>query len=787
MLKNYFKTALAHLIKNKSYSLISVFSLSMGLAVCILLLVYVQNELSYDRYHEKADNIYRLCQEEHPYQSPMTAKILADNFPEIKYHTRILPRDNIIFEYKGQRFKENEVAYVDADFFRIFSFKFTSGIAETALQQPGTIVISEKTAQKYFGNQNPIGKVFRLGNEYDYNIMGVFEDMPNNSHFRFDIFVTLSDANTVYGEDWMSNWGWLNFLVYFQMHDEFSKSDFETKSGQLIGEYDTTEKDGPLPKYSLQQLKDIHLYSSHIENDIQPQNSISYVLIFSAIGILILLIACFNYINLLTANASTRVTEIGVRKVFGASRNQLAWQYFSESFIILLISLIISLFVVLLSLPIFNELSGKALSLISLTHRNTILGITGIMLFVGIMAGWYPAFILSSSQPIKVLKALKGSGRSKVQFRKILVGAQFTIVIALIASAIVMFRQIHFMQQKELGFDKEYVIVSELDDFGDLEKYNSLKQALLDHSLVLNVSEASRVPSGSLSNYGMVMPTGQTEWITIPYVHMNFDYFNTLGIKASQGRLFSNQLKTDATEAVILNEAAVSSLGIQGDPIGQMLKCNWPKSDREIVGVLSDFHFESLYEQIKPAVFVIDHGMCYQLMVKIKPSNDANSISSISEICQSFYPDQIFDFRFLDERYEQIYQSDTKTFHLMGYFTALAIFIACIGLFGVASFVLTRRTKEIGIRKVNGALVSEIVLLLNKDFVRWIFAAFVIATPIAYYGLNKWLESFAYKSPLSWWVFVLAGLITLGIAILTVSWKTYKAAIGNPVEALKYS
>jgi len=407
------------------------------------------------------------------------------------------------------------------------------------------------------------------------------------------------------------------------------------------------------------------------------------------------------------------------------------------------------------------------------------------MLIVTILAGWYPAFILSSFNPIKVLKASKSSSRSKFQIKTVLVGAQFTIVIALIACSIIMSRQINFLQQKELGFDKESVLLSVVD-FGDEEKYNTLKEALLKQSFVSRVSSASRVPSGSLSNVGGVLLEGQTKQIAIAYVHTNFDYFETLGINAMQGRLFSNQYRMDKTEAVILNKAAVKKIEIKGDPIGQTLRCNWPKSNRKIVGVIDDINFESLYDRIKPVVFVIKPDECYELMIKIKPSSVANSISSIKQICEKFYPDQVFDFHFLDIQLEQLYQKDKKTFQLLRHFSALAILLACMGLLGMASFILTSRTKEIGIRKVNGAKTFQVITMLNKDFIIWMAIAFLIACPIAWYAMHKWLENFAYKSELSWWIFALAGLIALGIALLTVSLQSWRAATRNPVESLRY-
>ncbi len=477
MIKNYLKIAIANLTKNKVYSLVSISSLTIGLAVCILLLLYVAHELSFDRYHKKADNIYRLCQEEHPYQAPGIARRLMENLPEIKKSARILPRDEILFQFEDDRYKEDYVAWVDAELFEIFSFKFKQGSPENSLQQPGTAVINEKIARKYFGNENPIGKILKVDNEYDYIITGVIEDIPENSHFTFDIFMTLEDGDKMFSENWMENWGWWNFLVYFEMQEKFSKPDLEAKICNLMP-VDPNDPDPPLPKMTIQNLKDIHLYSSHFLGDIQPQNSITYVLIFLGIGLLILLIACFNYINLLTANATTRGTEIGVRKAYGASRTQLAMQYVSESFVVLIISLCLALVIVWLGLPIFNELAAKNLSFSILANVNIVLGILGMVAIVGLLAGWYPALVLSSYSPVKALKSSKNNASSKFQFRKILVGAQFTIVIVLIACAAIMFRQINFIQNKALGFDQEAVITS-IFDFGDEAKYNTLKTGIV--------------------------------------------------------------------------------------------------------------------------------------------------------------------------------------------------------------------------------------------------------------------------------------------------------------------
>ena len=784
MIKNYLKIALSNIFKSKVYSLISISSLAVGIAVCILLLLYVADELSYDRYNEKSDNIYRLCQEEHPYQAPGAARLLTDNLPEIKNSARILPRDNINVQFENKRFKEDKVAWVDPSLFDIFSFNFIVGTkGSSSLQQPGTMVITEETARKYFGDEDPIGKTIKVGNEYNYLITAVIQEMPDNSHFKFDIFMTLEDGAMMFGNDWMDSWGWWNFLVYFEMTDNFSKPDLEAKITELmVNKYNQSGE--PITQLTVQNIKDIHLYSSHFLGDIQPQNSIVYVLIFSAIGLLILFIASFNYVNLFTANATTRLTEISVRKTFGASRRRLATQFIFESVLVFFVSFCVSLLLVSLALPLFNELSGKALSFSFLVNPNIIFGLLAMIVVVGILAGWYPAFILSSYSPTGVLKSSFKSG-SGFQIKKLLIGTQFTIVIALIACAIIMFRQINLLETKNLGFDKEAVITA-VFDFGDETKYNTLKNELLSKSYVSSVSVASRIPSGSLSNEGGVLPEGQTESRAIPYVHVTFDYFKTLGIVPKQGRLFSEEFKTDVAESIILNEAAVKYLEIQGNPIGQSLRCNWPKSTRKIVGVIDDIHFESLYNKIKPAVFVINYPDVYHMIVKVIPSDKIGSMKAITDISQSFYPNEVIEFSFLDTILEQRYQKDYKTFQLMGFFAALAILLACMGLLGVSTFIITSKTKEIGIRKVNGAKVFEIIQMLNIGFVKWIAVAFIIATPLAYYAMSRWLESFAYQTTLSWWVFAISGLLTLIIVLSTVSWVTYRAARRNPVESLRY-
>lgn len=787
MLKQYFKVAFRNLRKKRIYSLVSISGLSIGMAVCFLLLMYVQHELSYDRFHERADHIYRLTKTNHPYHSPQTAVLLGENLPEIKEYARILVRGNPVVQYGNKRFKEkNDMVLADAELFRMFSFRFMRGNPETALNRPFSVVISDHLAQKYFGSRNPVGEVITLDGQFRCTITGVMENMPLNSHFRYDIIASLTDAEKLFGTKAMNNWGWENFLIYFHLKENISIESFEKKCTRLIARHWPSETNRPSPALFIQNLKDIHLYSAGFENDIQPQNNIVYVLVFSAIAVLILLIGCFNYINLLTANAATRAGEIGIKKAVGATRKQLASQFMGESMVVLLAALFLSLLLVGLGLPAFNTLSGKFLSLGSLIRGHTIAGILGIVLVTAVLAGFYPAFLLSGFQPVRALKGSVYRGRSKFHFKRVLVGIQFTVVIVLVCCAAVMFRQIGYLQHKELGFDKEFVLVSDADGLKDIVKYHALKGALMKQDAVIGVTAASRVPSDDLNNRAPLQPAGHPEPALIPMVHSAFDYFETLGVNASRGRLFSNQMKTDLDEAIILNEAAVKKLEIQNDPVGQTIQCFWPYSTRKIVGIVPDFHFESLYKRMGPAAFVPYHEMCRKLMVRVKPSTVTGSIKTIEEICQTFYPRQIFEFRFLDDRLDRIYQSEQKTFQLMGYFTVLAILIACMGLFGLASFMMKRRSREIGVRKVMGASVPRIIVDLTGDFVRWILITNIFAIPIAWVIMNRWLQNFAYHITMSGWMFLLSGLVALAIALMSLSWQAVRSATANPVKALRY-
>jgi len=776
MFKFYLKTAVRNLSKFKSISSINIIGLSLGMAVCILLMLYVQDELSFDRYHQHSDRIFRILENDQPYISPQVSEMVGSNFAEIERSARILVRDKCMIEYEEKQFIEKQFAYADPALFSIFSFALKKGSPGEVLKHPFSIVISEAIAYKYFGDEDPIGKVLRLENEHDYTITGVMEEIPYNSHFRYNIFATLAGSDKVFGSNWMSNWGWRNFISYFLVNENFSQTLFETKLSPFIAENRNFQKGEGPSTYTLQELNDIHLYSGFIDNDIQVQGNISYVLIFSGIGVLILLIACFNYVNLLTANATTRAKEVGIKKVVGSTRNQLVIQFIGESIVLLLIALCFALVLSYLCLPIFNTLTGKSLSLSILFGGRMVLSVIGILVFTGLFSSFYPAFILSSFQPVKTLKGIKSSGHTKVNFGRVIVGGQFTISIILIVCALLMARQLRFLQNEKLGYNKEHIIVTEIHDSGESQKYEVLKNELMQNSSVTSVTAASRIPSMDLNNWGRLHVPGQSEGINMPFVHINYDYFRTFGISAIQGRLFSSQMETDEDQAIILNEMALKRLGLDQDIIGKSIYISWPASDRRIIGIVKDFNFESLYNPILPVVFVISPSDCWKMAVKVRAAHLNETLEFIEKTWKAFYPEWVFEHQFIDDRVRQYYESEERTLQLMGYFTFLAIFLACLGLFGLVSFIVKRRFKEISIRKVLGAPAASIFVLLSSELLRGILLANLVAWPIAWYALNKWLQNFAYRTSLSWWIFIVVSMSVLAIALLTMSWQTLQAA-----------
>lgn len=784
MLKNYLKLALRNLKKNKAYAAISISGLAVGFAICFVITLFVINELNYDRFNTKAENLYRVYQPLHPYHSPLTAGLLKENFREIKQAARILVRGELLLKSGDKLFKEKKCVFADPEFFKMFSYKFKTGNPSKALSDPLSIVITERAAEKYFGNNNPVGKILTLENSVDYRVTAVIENMPAASHLQYDYIFTLKGAENIFGAELFKQWGWQNFLVYLEMEKAFDKPSFERKISGLINS--RSEKYIDAADYKLQNIRDIHLFSN-IENDIDGKSDITYVMIFSCIGLLILIIACFNYINLITANATVRNREIGIRKTIGASSKHLAFQFVGESLIVILFSVSLSLMILYAILPVFNNMLDKSLILTDLFSFIPLITTVTIVLLTAVLGGFYPAFILAKVEPLKVLKNAANIQNNKLSVRNLLVGAQFVVVAILISGVFIMNSQINFLKDKKLGFNKEFTIVSEYPSkVEEINKFESLKNSLLKLPGIKYVSAASRVPSEELNNEGGIQLTGSVYVKKIPYVHVYWDYFQAFGINPKFGRLFSENFGTDKEQAVIINESAVRHLGIKGNPVGQTLNCAWPASVRKIVGVVNDLNFESLYETVKPSLFVIDYSECYKLIIKMKGDYSKEFLDEINSVCKSYYPDWVFEFNFLNDKLDTVYEADFNTFKLMGYFTLIAVILSCMGLFGVTLFIIRNKTKEIGIRKVLGASVNNIVLIISKDFIKWIAAANIIAWPLSWWAVNLWLQNFAYTVDITPVYFIVSGLIVCVIALMTVSFHIIKAASANPINSIKY-
>lgn len=788
MFKNYLKIAFRNILKYKLNSGINIFGMAIGLSVCFLILMFVQNELSYDQFHKNKENVFKLLLHDTPWISPIEAKLFKEQYPEILESARFLPRNGIQVEYNEKQYLENKYAYADPALFDILTFNFIAGNKKQALSTPGNIIISEKLAQKYFGNKNPIGENLLVDNETNLNVAAVFENMPAESHFHFDFFIPVIDDVAQWGEEWANNSGWQNFHTYFLLEKNVDTVEFAKKISDTSNKNWNLEGTKHEVRYSLINITDIHLYSLFPEKELEPQSSYIYVIIFSSISLFILLIACFNYINILTANVSVRLKEVGIKKVIGVTKSQLTRQFLSEAVLQFIIAFMFSLVIVIAFLPIFNSLTSKNLLFESILTFKSSAGIIIILFLTIVIAGVYPARLISSFKPALIMKGFSGQGKSSFNLRKVLLIVQYTVSIALIITAVVMLRQINYVQSADLGYDKERIAIFEFSYDEESPKYQTLKKVLLQNSNITYVSAGARLPSTDLGNRSNIKREGADEGIFMGIVHTDYDYFETFGIIPTKGRVFSEKIETEAEKGIILNESAVKLLELGENPIGKRVSESWQGENNylNVIGVVPDFHFESLYTEIKPAVFVIDLSECWQMVAKIKPVNVASTLSFIEDSWESFYPDRIFNYSFLDENYAALYERDQKIFELMIYFAILAVFISSLGLFGMITHSAKNRVKEIGIRKVLGAPVHSILKNLTSEYLLWIVVSFCIASPIVIYFLNKWLQNFAYRINLSFFDFITAGVIISVISFLTVVWQGIKASKANPIDSIKY-
>ncbi len=783
MFQKYLKTGLRSIRRHKGYSALNMMGLAVGLAVCILIFLWVQDELSYDRFHVNADRIFRLIEFEDlssgevlvfTQQGPELAAVLKSDFPEIEESTRFYTTSNRLIRFGDRPFYENGFAFADPQFLSMFTFPLKKGDPHQALVDPSSIVLSERMAKKYFGRQDPIGKILHVDNQMDFVITGILENIPSNSHLRFDFMVAFENIKH-FGERIT---GWMDFYcdTYVLLYENVDYKEFEPKIKDIVPKY----SEGSKLYEKLQPLTDIRLFSNAILT-LQTEGDIKYVVIFSLIAIFILLNACINFMNMTTARSGQRAREIGIRKVVGARRQELVRQFFVESILTAFISLAFAVGLVYLLLPVFNQLSGKALTFGILRHMHVILGLLGITLSAGLIAGIYPALFLSAFQPASVLKGGRNFGQRGGGFRRVLVIFQFVMTTILIIGTVGVYRQMNFLRKQNLGYDKDQVMCLRLPR--ELApKLDLIKTTLERNPGVLNTAAASAVPG---KRSGLVT---LDEWegrdtedrIEMGLVSVDPGFLSTFKLEMAEGRFFSKDFLADNKGAVVINEAAVRAMGME-DPIGKRLERR-----SQIIGVVKDFHMRTLHHKVAPLMLTMSDLELGHVFVKIRPEDIPTTISLVQAAWRSLAPEYPFEFQFLDERLEWLYHADRRLGKIINAFAMLSLFVACLGLFGLASFVAERRTKEIGIRKVLGASIPGIFVLLARDFIKWIAIATAIAVPLAAYAMIKYLNSYAYHAPVGPVLFLIPAAMILGVALLTVSWQALRAATVNPVKSLRY-
>jgi ABC-type antimicrobial peptide transport system permease subunit len=785
MFQNYLKVAFRKMMRQKIFSLINVAGLAIGMAICILIFLWVQDELNYDRFHENADKIGRIVMNDQnygvtwPVVSIPVGPALEQDFPEIVDSVRISDFRGLI-TYKDKKFDEIG-AYVDPSFLEIFSFPIEKGNPETALLSPQSIIISKEMAEKFFGSEDSLGKSMKLDQNLDLTVTGIMDNFPENSYFDFD-FLAPFEIFKQRDRD-PTNWGRFQVYTYILLQENASFKQLEPKVAGLLQKHEVREG----PKLQLEPLTGIHLYAADGGGDIR------YIYIFSIIAIFILLIACINFMNLTTARSSTRAIEIGMRKVTGAQRIDLVKQFFGESILITLIALVFAFTLVFLLLPTLNNLAAKQLSLNPKGNFSLILGFIGIVLFAGLIAGGYPALFLSALKPVHILRGAiipTRDGAKKALFRKALVVCQFVISIFLIISTLLIFKQLHFIQNRNLGYQKNHIISIPLRGNAS-QQSEAIKNELLRDSRITHAAATSEVPITIRkihTGYDWEGKDPEKE-SRMTEVIVDHDFIQTFDMAIAHGRDFAKDYPSDSSEAYILNEAAVKGTGLDS-PVGKRFAASIHEGMREgtIIGVVKDFHFQPLHDSIEPLVMFIMPGNFNYLCIRVQPevSGFSGIIRHIESVWKKFAPNFPFQYSFLDASFDRLYRSEQKTGRIFGYFTFLAIFISCLGLFGLAAQISEQRTKEIGIRKVMGASVTRIILLLTKDFMKWVLVANVIAWPTAYLAMKKWLQNYAYRTSLGIDIFIIATAMAFFIAFLTVSFQAVKAAAADPVESLRY-
>ena len=790
MIQNYLKIALRIIKRHKGYSFINIFGLAIGIACFILIMLYVHFEFSFDRFHKNKNTIYRIYVHTpgkefkgNDYQAVTPAPLgpaLMNECPEVVNATTTDHISETLLTVGEKRFIEDGI-YADEHFLEMFTFPLESGDKLTALKQPYSIVISKNLAKRLFGNENPIGRTIKFDEKYDLNVTGVLKSIPDNSHLHFDFLISFC----TYEYSYVNNWRLQNYCTYIELNKSSSYEVLDEKLSNIINvKFFSQENRNTF--YRLQPLKDIHL-KSHFNWDRADVNDYRQISLFAVIGFSILLIACINYINLSTAHSSIRTREIGLRKVVGANRPQLIRQFLGESVLFAVIGLLISLILVVISLPYYSAFLGKNLNINILADKIFILYLLGIVIFVGIIAGSYTAVYLSSFNTVKVLKGTFISGKKSSFIRNTLVVAQFTISAILIFCTIVILHQLHFVKNVNLGFNKENIVVFPVRQSGAYRNIEIIKNILKQNRNIANISVHQRPPTNITAFDEIIIKNndGIDLKTSVSTCGVDFDFLKLYGIELLNGRDFSKEYGKDTMNAVILNETAVKTLGLK-NPIGKSCSFGY-LTDGQIIGVVKDFHFQPLYKKIEPMLLYINPNRYSHISVKIRDQNIQETLAFLKKTIEEYSPKKYhFTYYFLEEDYYAKYKKEHNFGIFFQYFSFLSILISCLGLFGLTSFTVFKRTKEIGIRKVLGASEYGILLSLSKEFIKWTFISNVIAWPIAYYAMNKWLQNFAYRINIGLGIFLASGMIALIIALLTVSYQSIKAATANPVDSLRY-
>ena len=804
MLRNHLLIAWRNLTKYKFYSIINIAGLAFGLAAFLFILLYVKDEVSYDKYHPYADRTYRIDGEgkigDQVIQTgnsgaPVGPTMKLD-FPEVETYCRLLQRGNCFIKYENRHYSEDDIVFADSTFFQVFKVQMAQGDPAKALTQPNSIVMTETMAEKYFGIAEPMGNSVILNNQHEYKVTGIMNKMPTNSHINYDFLLSLNSLE----ESRAPEWGNMNFATYVVLQKGLDIAAFEKKMNRhLIDKYFGPEvekyigmpwaefiRGGNAFDYNLFPMSNIHLYSDK-DDELSANSDIKYVWIFSIIGLFILLIACINFMNLSTARSAIRAKEIGVRKVIGALRKDLIGQFLGESMLVSFLALFLAWSIVYSVFPYFNELSGKTFILEQIFTPAFILISFGLALTTGLLAGSYPAIFLSRFQPVKVLKGVFKIDNASPHFRNGLVVFQFLITVFLICGTLVVYQQLNFIQNKKLGYEREHLVM--LHNVYPLrEKTKIFKEKMLALPEVTDASISRFTPvSSSVNNSSFFL--GETpdlnKAVLINNSRVDHDYIKTMGMEIVQGRDFSREMTTD-DRAVLINERLASYFS--GDPIGPFISNYGDSPDSiekfEVIGVIKDFNFESLRQNIEPLALFLGESRGY-LTMRLQTENMPDFISILQSTWNEMAPAQPFTYSFMDERFDRMYHTEQRIGNIIGTFAFLAILIACIGLVGLSTFMAQQRTKEIGIRKVLGASTTGLVGLLSKDFLKLVGLALVLAIPVSWWALNQWLQGFAYRIEVGWPVFVLAGIIAIAIAFLTVSFQSIRAAIANPVESLR--